>query len=119
MSFKELQIFDKVTSWPQLISTFWLYLPVCNVASDWPRAFLHPRCFCLAKNYIHVSSQEYYKVATAQNNFVALNFSKFDSHLLFMASTKDNYYYFHINLVWYGTDLMQHRTCEECSREYE
>ena len=23
-------------------------MPVCNVASDWPRTFLHPRCFCLA-----------------------------------------------------------------------
>ena len=20
----------------------------CNVASEWPRTFLHPRCFCLA-----------------------------------------------------------------------
>ena len=23
-------------------------MPVKNVASDWPRTFLHPRCFCLA-----------------------------------------------------------------------
>ena len=23
-------------------------MPVNNVASDWPRTFLHPRCFCLA-----------------------------------------------------------------------
>ena len=23
------------------------YVPVCNAASDWPRTFLHPRCFCL------------------------------------------------------------------------
>ena len=23
-------------------------MPVSNVASDWPRTFLHPRCFCLA-----------------------------------------------------------------------
>ena len=24
--------FDKVTSWPQLISEFWSHMPVCNVA---------------------------------------------------------------------------------------
>ena len=30
-------------------------MPVCNVASDWPRTFLHPRCFCLAFNY-HLTS---------------------------------------------------------------
>ena len=24
------------------------YAPVCNAASDWPRIFLHPGCFCLA-----------------------------------------------------------------------
>ena len=33
--------FDKVTSWPQLIATFWSRLPICNVASDWPHTFLH------------------------------------------------------------------------------
>ena len=37
--------FGKVTSWPQ---SFWSHMPVNNVASDWPRTFLHPRCFCLA-----------------------------------------------------------------------
>ena len=26
-------------------------MPVCNVASDWPRTFLHPRCFCLASRH--------------------------------------------------------------------
>ena len=31
-------------------------MPVSNVASDWPRTFLHPRCFCLAF-YIHVVSE--------------------------------------------------------------
>ena len=51
VSFKELQIFDEVTSWPQVYQTFWSRLPVCNVASDWPRTFLHPRCFCLAYHY--------------------------------------------------------------------
>ena len=44
MSFKELQLFLGL-SWYQ---TFWSRLPICNVASDWPRTFLHPRCFCLA-----------------------------------------------------------------------
>ena len=44
--------FGKVTSWPPLISEFWLHMPVNNVASDWPHTFLHPRCFCLA--YVHI-----------------------------------------------------------------
>ena len=51
MSFKELQIFDKVTSWPQLISNLSVghaCMPVCNVTSDWPHIFLHPKCFYLA-----------------------------------------------------------------------
>ena len=35
------------TSWPYLISEFMVaYITI--VASDWPRTFLHPRCFCLA-----------------------------------------------------------------------
>ena len=38
MSFKELKIVLVKQS----------HMPVSNVASDWPRAFLHPRCFCLA-----------------------------------------------------------------------
>ena len=29
-------------------------MPVSNVASDWPRTFLHPRCFCLAFSKFHV-----------------------------------------------------------------
>ena len=58
MSFKELQIFDKVTSWPQLISNLLVCLPVCNVASDWPRTFLHPRCFCLVYVYILTQSSD-------------------------------------------------------------
>ena len=40
------KIFD-MTSWPQLISKFWLHIPICNAASDWPRTFLHPGCFCM------------------------------------------------------------------------
>ena len=35
------------TSWPYLISEF-LVAYITIVASDWPRTFLHPRCFCLA-----------------------------------------------------------------------
>ena len=36
-----------LTSWPYLISEF-LVAYITIVASDWPRTFLHPRCFCLA-----------------------------------------------------------------------
>ena len=35
-------------SWPSLISNI---LVAYNGASDWPRTFLHPGCFCLA--YMH------------------------------------------------------------------
>ena len=37
-----IQDFNKVTSWPQLLSKFLvtpMYVPVCNAASDWPRTF--------------------------------------------------------------------------------
>ena len=27
------------------------YVPIGNAASDWPRTFLHPRCFCLAYHH--------------------------------------------------------------------
>ena len=38
-------IFDKVTSWPQLISKL-LVAPVClHVASDWPHTFFTPKVF--------------------------------------------------------------------------
>ena len=37
------------TSWPSLISDV---LFVYNFASDWPRTFLQPGCFCLGNNYI-------------------------------------------------------------------
>ena len=43
------------TSWPYLISEF-LVTYITIVASDWPRTFLHPRCFCLAYIYIHVAN---------------------------------------------------------------
>ena len=33
-------IFDKVTFWPQLIfKAFWLQMPACNGASDYPCTF--------------------------------------------------------------------------------
>ena len=34
--------FGKATSWPQ---SFWSHMPVCNVASDWPRTFYTPGVF--------------------------------------------------------------------------
>ena len=43
MSFKELKVFfDKVTSWPQLISKL-LVTPTC--LHDWPRTFFTPKVF--------------------------------------------------------------------------
>ena len=52
--------FDKVTSWPQLISRL-LVTPAClHAASDWPHTFLNPRCFCLA----------YYSQETASNSSI-------------------------------------------------
>ena len=42
------------TSWPYLISEF-LVAYITIVASDWPRTFLHPRCFCLAYIYTNTS----------------------------------------------------------------
>ena len=36
------------TSEPYLISGFWSLITI--VASDWPRTFLQPGCFCLAFN---------------------------------------------------------------------
>ena len=36
------------TSWPYLISEVWSLITI--VASDWPRTFLQPGCFCLAYN---------------------------------------------------------------------
>ena len=46
-------IFDEVTSWPQLISKLLVTSACLHAASDWPRTFLHPRCFCLACN-LHI-----------------------------------------------------------------
>ena len=47
--------FDKVTSWLQLISEF-LVAPAClHVASDWPRTFLHPRCFLFSISLLFVN----------------------------------------------------------------
>ena len=36
------------SSWPQLISKLLVAPAWLHAASDWPRTFLHPRCFCLA-----------------------------------------------------------------------
>ena len=41
------------TSWPYLISEF-LVAYITIMASDWPRTFLHPRCFCLTKFYSEI-----------------------------------------------------------------
>ena len=41
-----------LTSWPYLISEF-LVAYITIVASDWPRTFLYPRCFCLASKLSH------------------------------------------------------------------
>ena len=37
----------KCSTWPYLISEF-LVAYITIVASDWPRTFLQPGCFCLA-----------------------------------------------------------------------
>ena len=39
------------TSWPYLISCGVFGCLYNLVASDWPRTFLHSRCFCLAYHY--------------------------------------------------------------------
>ena len=46
-----------LTSWPYLISEF-LVAYITIVASDWPRTFLHPRCFCLALCYTAVTGSK-------------------------------------------------------------
>ena len=59
MSFKELKTFliKYITSCPQLISKL-LVAPAClHVASDWPRTFLYPRCYCLASRLMIVSRE--------------------------------------------------------------
>ena len=59
VSFKELKYFNKVTSWPQLISNLWLRLPVCNVASDWPRTFFTPQVFLFSISLLFVNKYHY------------------------------------------------------------
>ena len=54
-----------LTSWPYLISEF-LVTYITIVASDWPRTFLHPRCFCLA----------FYTTAIPINNIFAATYFK-------------------------------------------
>ena len=45
-----IQVIKCSTSWPYLISEF-LVTYITIVASDWPRTFLHPRCFCLTYHF--------------------------------------------------------------------
>ena len=42
------KIFDKQLLGLNQYQSFWSHISVCNAASDWPRTFLHPGCFCLA-----------------------------------------------------------------------
>ena len=48
MSFKEFENWWSNFLAPANIRVFWSHMPVSNIASDWSRTFLHPRCFCLA-----------------------------------------------------------------------
>ena len=65
---KEIKRFlISITSWPQLISKF-LVTPIYNAASDWPRTFLDPGCFCLAYLYSYMFSIEFL-TETFNNDF--------------------------------------------------
>ena len=44
------------TPWPQLISKLLVASACLHAASDWPRTFLHPRCFCLV-TLLHAITQ--------------------------------------------------------------
>ena len=57
--------FDKVTSWPQLISKLLVAPAYFLAASDWPYTSLHPRCFCLAYHYF-VNKYHYFVEAYKQ-----------------------------------------------------
>ena len=50
-------IFDKVTSWPQLISKLLVPSACLHAASDWLHTFLHIRCFYLALLLLPSASQ--------------------------------------------------------------
>ena len=53
-------IFDKVTSWPQLISKL-LVAPAClHVASDWPRTFFIPKVFLFSISLLFVNKYHYF-----------------------------------------------------------
>ena len=48
-------IFDKVASWPQLISKL-LVTPACFLAaSDWPRTFFTPKVFLFSTSLLFVN----------------------------------------------------------------
>ena len=79
-------IFDEVTSWPQLISS---HLPVCNAASNWPHTFFIPRCFLFNISLLFVQKylENYknnittYPIALTMSNYSqSLKRSKSDCH---------------------------------------
>ena len=59
-------IFDKVTSWPQLILKL-LVAPTClHVASDWPRTFFTPKVFLFSISLLFVNKYHYFVEAYKQ-----------------------------------------------------
>ena len=60
------------TSWPYLISEV-LVAYITIVASDWPRTFLHPRCFCLAYRYRDILDNQDNFVVNIEIYFLALS----------------------------------------------
>ena len=53
-------IFDKVTSWPQLISKL-LVAPAClHVASDWPCTFFTPKVFLFSISLLFANKYHYF-----------------------------------------------------------
>ena len=59
-------IFDKVTSWPQLIWKL-LVAPACFLAaSDWPRTFFTPKVFLFSISLLFVNKYHYFVEAYKQ-----------------------------------------------------
>ena len=46
-----IQVVKKSNFLASTDTSFWSHIPICNAASDWPRTFLYPGCFCLAYHY--------------------------------------------------------------------
>ena len=61
ISFKEsVKVFNKVTSWPQLILKL-LVAPAClHVASDWLHTFVTPKVFLLSVSLFFVHKYHYF-----------------------------------------------------------